>query len=143
MAVTGKNYEDVYKEAMLYAQIRSDVAFDLTDPSSGIPRLIYESILEEWEMAMARKPFNRVDSMTEPATPNFSGTTPLQQYSVPTLNWYIEYKFIVASVALKLANLTNKQIQSAQIWYQQVLQEYNFQMARLYPGMAPGLGGGG
>ena len=141
MAVTGKIYRNIYDEAVLYAQIRSEVAFDLKSGADGVPNLIYESIVEEWGMAMARKPFNRTKSMTEPAAPTLPDDS-IMNTPAPSFEWYIEYKFVVASVALKLANLCNKQIQSAQLWYQQVLQEYQFQMTRLYPGMAPGLGGG-
>lgn len=136
MAITGKTYQNIYDEALLYTQIHSDVAFDVGPGANGIPQLIGESIVEEWGMAMARKPFNRTASMTEPAI----GT--VMTAIAPSFDWYIEYKFVVASVTYKLAILCNKQIQSAQLWYQQVLQEYHFQMTRLYPGMAPGLAGG-
>jgi hypothetical protein len=135
MAITGKTYQNIYDEALMYAQIHSDVAFDLESGAGGVPQLIGESIIEEWGMATARKPFNRVTSMTEPPV----GTSMTTE--APLFDWYIEYKFVVASVAIKLAGLNNKQIQSALEWYQRVLQEYHFQMARLYPGMAHGLDG--
>jgi|LSPZ01.1.fsa_nt_gi hypothetical protein len=139
MAVTGKTYEQIYKTALLYAQIHSDVAFDATDPDFGMPKLIYESILEEWEMAGTRKPFNRLTSMNEPVMPNPPPIPPatetsLSQYLAPNFDWYIEYKLVCALTAVKLAMLSNKQSQSAQQWHQQVLQEYQFQMKRIYPG---------
>jgi hypothetical protein len=139
MAVSGKTYRNIYDEALLYAQTHSDVAFDLERPDIGIPGLIYESILEEWEMATARKPFNRTASMSEPVMPSpapapGAAYAALEQYPAPVFDWYIEYKFVIASVAFKLALLSNKQNPSAQQWQSQVLQEYQFQMKRLYPG---------